>query len=68
MAATVSLTEDQIQMHNNTLLHLMATREKLMGINPNSLPPDEQSEWTKQMNDVSRSILLTEGAILTACQ
>lgn len=37
MADNISLDEDQRKSHENLLLHLLATREKLMMVDPNSL-------------------------------
>ncbi len=66
MTEKVALKESQITTHNDLLLHLLATREKLMMVDPKSLELDKHIEWNEQLYQVGLAISAAQGAILTS--
>lgn len=66
MADKIALDKDQRKSHKDLLLHLLATREKLMMVDPNSLTLDQHIEWNEQLYQVGRAITAAEGAVLTS--
>jgi hypothetical protein len=66
MADNIALNEDQRKSHENLLLHLLATREKLMMVDPNSLTLDQHIKWNDQLYQVGLAITAVQGAVLTS--
>lgn len=64
--ANVALDVNQSKSHENLLLHLMATREKLMGVDPNSLTSAQRIAWNEQLYQVGLAISAAEGVVLTS--
>jgi hypothetical protein len=64
MASTVPLTRTKLEMHSNLLVDLLATREKLMGVDPAALDVDRRVDWNEQVYEVSLAIVAVQRPIL----
>jgi hypothetical protein len=64
MGSTTPLTKAQVKIHNKMLMDLLATREKLLGIDPESLDADHLCEWNDQVFQVSLAIVAAQRPIL----
>ncbi len=66
MAFTNPWNKPQGETRNQMLIDLLATREKLMGIDPQALDVDRLCEWNDQVYQVSLAIVAAQRPILLA--
>ena len=58
--------EEQREIHEKLLLHLLAIRQRLMAVDPLSLTPVQHVTWNEQIYKVGLAITAAEAVILAS--